>query len=379
MLSDADQLRRRIDAGASDADLGPRQLGPAGERASRALLPIEWPSGLEPTPVPLAVEPAIDDPLPRADVLVVTWTAAEWRALADVLTPGVDGPRRWYRYARGFESYLPTIRGGAPARLSRRLGAYHPTRIGTRTVLCFKSELHLNQDGVRTGDGTATLPVADLVRQLIAEVQPKLVITTGTCGATFPDHELGDVLVTRGAAFRLEQEFRNEPYARQAYRSPQRLRRKHLTKAREIMAEFAAHLDEPDFAPPTPRYGWQGDLLPGPHNTPDLKIDGDDLPEFHPILSADWFLFGTTTNGLEHDGCGVEMGDAVFGLVCDELGDAAPRWLVVRNLSNPAIDGRLPRGPNADVQGLWSGFYYDTYGYWTSVNSSIACWALIAP
>ena len=54
-------------------------------------------------------------------------------------------------------------------------------------------------------------------------------------------------------------------------------------------------------------------------------------------------------------------------------------WLVVRNLSNPAIDGRLPRGPNADIQGLWSGFYYDTYGYWTSVNSSIACWALLAP
>ena len=114
-------------------------------------------------------------------------------------------------------------------------------------MLCFKSELHLNQDGVRTGDGTATLPVADLVRQLIAEVQPKLVITTGTCGATFPDHELGDVLVTRGAAFRLEQEFRNEPYARQAYRSPQRLRRKHLTKARGLMAALAAHLDEPDF------------------------------------------------------------------------------------------------------------------------------------
>ena len=48
------------------------------------------------------------------------------------------------------------------------------------------------------------------------------------------------------------------------------------------------------------------------------------MPEFHPILSADWFLFGTTTNGLEHDGCGVEMGDAVFGMVCDELGDGAP-------------------------------------------------------
>ena len=268
MLNDADQLRRRIDAGASDADLGPRQLGPAGERASRALLPIEWPAGLEPTPVPLAVEPAIDDPLPEP---TRSWSpgprpsGGRWPTCS---RPGSTVPVVGTATPASFESYLPTIRGGAPARISRRLGAYHPTRIGTRTVLCFKSELHLNQDGVRTGDGTATLPVADLVRQLIAEVRPKLVITTGTCGATFPDHELGDVLVTRGAAFRLEQEFRNEPYARQAYRSPQRLRRKHLTKAREIMAEFAAHLDEPDFAPPTPRYGWQGDLLPGPAQHP---------------------------------------------------------------------------------------------------------------
>jgi hypothetical protein len=103
------------------------------------------------------------------------------------------------------------------------------------------------------------------------------------------------------------------------------------------------------------------------------------MPDFQPILSADWFLFGTTTNGLENEGCGVEMGDAVIGMVCEEMGEDAPSWLVVRNLSNPAIDGRLPRGPNADVQGLWSGFYYDTYGYWTSVNSAVACWALLAP
>ena len=379
MLSDTNQLRRRIDAGGTADDVGPRQLGLAAARAPRAALPIEWPAGLEPVATPLAVEPALDDPLPTADALVITWTAAEWRALADVLTPGVDGPQRWYRYARGFESYLPMIRAGAPARFARRLGAYHPTRIGSRNVLCFKSELHLNQDGVRTGDGTATLPVADLMRQLIAEVRPKLVVTTGTCGATFPDHQLGDVVVTRGAAFRLEQEFRNEPYARAAYQSSHRLKRKHLTDAREIMGTFADRLDEPDFGPPTPRYGWTGDLLPGPTNQPDMKIDGDNMARSHPILSADWFLFGTTTNGLEADGCGVEMGDAVIGMVCEELGDDAPDWLVVRNLSNPAIDGRLPRGPIADVQGLWSGFYYDTYGYWTSVNGSIACWAFVAP
>ena len=170
---------------------------------------------------------------------------------------------------------------------------------------------------------------------------------------TFPDHELGDVLVTRGAAFRLAPEFRNEPYARQAYRSPRRLRRKHLAEARGLMAALAAHLDEPDFGPPTTRYGWEGDLLPGPHNTPDLKIDGDDVPEFHPILSADWFLFGTTTNGLEHDGCGVEMGDAVFGMVCDELGDGRRAgWSSATCRTRPSTGGcRTVPTPTSKVCG----------------------------
>ncbi|HEX2063411.1 MAG TPA: hypothetical protein VHE80_03210, partial [Acidimicrobiales bacterium] len=263
-----DYLRRRIDTGATAEDLDGRQLGAAAARAPRAFLPIGWPAGLEPEAAPLAVEPDRDDPLPRADAVVITWTAAEWRALADVLTPGVDGPRRWYRYARNFEWYLPKIRRGAPARSSGRLGVYHPARIASRTVLCFKSELHLNQDGIPTGHRTATLPVADLLRQVIAEARPKLVITTGTCGATFPAHELGDVVVTRAAAFRLGAEFANEPFAEAAFRSEQRIRRKHLSTARQLMRALADNLVEPDFGPPTPRYAWTGDLLPGPRNSP---------------------------------------------------------------------------------------------------------------
>ena len=60
-----------------------------------------------------------------------------------------------------------------------------------------KSELHLNQDGKKTGDGTATLPVKDLFKQIIGEAKPKVFLTIGTAGAVFDDFELGDVVVTR--------------------------------------------------------------------------------------------------------------------------------------------------------------------------------------
>jgi hypothetical protein len=49
--------------------------------------------------------------------------------------------------------------------------------------LCIKSELHLNQDLIKTGDGTATLPVKDFFQQIIAEVLP--------AGVSFPSNDLG--------------------------------------------------------------------------------------------------------------------------------------------------------------------------------------------
>jgi nucleoside phosphorylase len=244
-------------------------------------------------------------------------------------------------------------------------------------VLCVKSELHLNQDGVRTGDGTATLPVAELLRQIIGEVKPQLVITVGTCGATFPTHGLGDVVITRGATFLLSEEFAGEPFASRAYRAELAVPRRRLTAARRLIRTFADRLTEPAFAPPSIDYPWDGPPLAGLTHAPMMRIDGDDFEAYHPILSTDSFIFGTTGNGLERAGCGVEMGDAVLGMVADELGAAAPPWLVVRNLSNPAINAALPLEP-VDMQAFWSHWYYVTYGYWTSVGSAIATWAMIA-
>jgi hypothetical protein len=372
-----DVARRIIDFGLTPEDIGPRLHGGPVRAEPRRFLGISWRDGLAPTPTELAVEPAPSDPLPRADYLVITWTAAEMEGLADVLTPGVNPRTRWYRYDRGFEALLPTIRNGAPARMARRLGSYYPTRIGNRKVLCFKSELHLNQDGVRTGPGTATLPVADLIRSLIAEVRPRLVITVGTAGATFPDHELGDVVVTRSARFRMSQEFRAEPFATAQYQCDFRIPTRHLATATRLMGALSDNLREPDFGPPTTAYDFPGQLLAGHVNNPDIKVDGRDFPAFHPMLTTDSFEFGNSVNGLEQLGCGVEMGDAVFGLVAEELGDAAPRWLVVRNMSDPQINGGLPTEP-VDMQAHWAVWYYETYGYWTSVNSAIVTWAMIA-
>ena len=84
------------------------------------------------------------------------------------------------------------------------------------------------------------------------------------------------------------------------------------------------------------------------------------------------------------------MGDAVLGLVIQQIAKPAetppwvlsaeiavakkpPLWLVIRNASDPQIDARLP--PKEQIKEAAD--IYMKYGYWTSVNSAIACWALI--
>jgi len=359
---------------------------------------LTYPGGLSPQPQAISPKPGINDPLPQADILVVTWTVAEQNALCDIMTPGISR-HGWYRYRRNFESHFDKLirQGDAtkkpPSRVNNRLGSWYPVQIGSKKVICFKSELHLNQDGISlTPDGQpttentgyATLPVKDLFEQLIAECKPSLVITVGTAGAVYRDHGIGDVVVTRGAKFRLQDEFRKEPYngydiEGAQYTCDWDVPTAYFDTAMEMMSSFKANLQEPVFALPTKRF--QTD--PGPitpwENNGRIHLDGTGaLPPFHPIVTTDFFEFGTSANNMEAVGSAMEMGDAVLALVCEQL-ENAPKWLVIRNLSDPQINADLPIKPSLlNMQTHWAVWYYEKFGYWTSINSALTTWAVIA-
>ena len=56
-------------------------------------------------------------------------------------------------------------------------------------------------------------------------------------------------------------------------------------------------------------------------NEPQIRLDdGHVMPAFHPILTTDYFEYGTTANRLDHEGAAVEMGDAALGLACSDVG-----------------------------------------------------------
>jgi hypothetical protein len=321
------------------------------EIARKNLEPIPWPSGLKPTPKAAATTPDPTRPLPNCDVLVVTWTAAEARALADILTPGFPSTN-WYQYAHLFDTYLPNIRPGAPALDSKRLGSFFPTAIGKHRVLCFKSELHMSQDGPK-------LPVRSLWKQIIEETGARFVITTGTAGAIGRGVKLGDVVLSRRVRFDCQKSFRQDAFSSQSFSSTTSIPTRYLSLAQEKLFRVNAK------------------QLPEGDQTPSLIDNPSKLVPDDTVVTTDFFAFDTANNEYELQGLGaaVEMGDAVLGLVCaNDLNGSAPDWLAIRNASDPQISAEL-----APIeQRKQAAQIYEKFGYWTTVGSAIASWAVIA-
>jgi nucleoside phosphorylase len=127
-------------------------------------------------------------------------------------------------------------------------------------------------------------------------------------------------------------------------------------------------VEEYDVLPPTAHY---------PAGTT-IRAQAPRGPQIHllpgtPILTTDFFEYGTTTNGLDREGCCVEMDDAVIAMACEQFKPNL-RYGFLRNVSDPVVNGNLPR----ELQTAWAVVTYQMKGLYTSYNSAIGTWAMIA-
>jgi hypothetical protein len=316
--------------------------------------PVPWPKGLAPS---TGDKPSVRSggPLPRADVLVVTWTVDEGHALSCVLTPGKDSRNDYLSYTHNFAAFAQRMSKRSPAVMAKRLGAFWTTTIGKKKVVIFKSDSHLSQDTSKSlSKVDKSLPNADVWLQIIREVQPKLVITTGTAGGIGSECEVGDVVVSPVVRFDCKKWLKGEPFHDASYTAA-RSNAKHFAQARSLFKANAAQLPKTNTRPPK-------------------IIQSKDVASS--VLTTDFFGFDTSNNyyGLQGLGAVSEMGDAVLGLVASELGEKSPRWVAVRNVSDPQIKSE---GTISDQANL-AGQIYKGFGRWSSVCSAIVCWALIA-
>ena len=312
---------------------------------------IPWPKSLAPKSDSVARKGA-GGALPKADVLIVTWTVDEGHALSRVLTPGKDSRNDYVPYRHNFAKISKKMRKGCPALQAGRLGAYWTMSIAGKKVVIFKSDSHLSQDLKRAPTPGQTLPNEDLWRQIIAEVNPTLVITTGTAGGIGTQCEVGDVVVSRIVRFDCQNWLKKEPFATAVFRDGA-VKTKYFAKARML---FKAN---------------SGQLPPDNSRPPRILVATKDDQA---VLTTDFFGFDTSDDHWKLQGSGSvsEMGDAVLGRVSAAM--PGLHWVAVRNVSDPQIKAEGTRKDQAKVAAQ----IYKGFGRWSSVCSAIACWALIA-
>lgn len=312
----------------------------ASPRLTRQLPALEFPHGT--APVVVQTNHAPGDPLPKADVLIVTYTMAEAMALADILTPGLQS-KDWTLYKNGWPAIKKLIEGDrAPSLFSKAAGAWALITIGTVRVIVMKSDLHPATDG-------PNLPVATAWKQWVEQAQPKLVITTGTAGAVQGTTQLGDVVVTGNVKWDCKTRFKDAKFAGQAYTSAAAIDPATFTQATAFLQQTAAS-------------------LPNLTRAPKIWLDGTD-----PVtcVSTDYFAFDDVadTFGLRaYDPTArvVEMDDAAAAYA---IGDTVP-WLSIRNASDPQMNGASERSEAKQAAQI-----YTHWGQVTSWGSVVTCWA----
>jgi hypothetical protein len=315
---------------------------------------IPWPKNLEPKTDP-KVRTGKGGRLPDADVLVVTWTVDEGHALSRVLTPGKDSRNDYRSYTHNFSTISKKMRKGCPALQAKRLGAYWTAKIGDKKIVVFKSDSHLSQDTKTLPKKGGTLPNEDVWKQIIEEVNPQLVITTGTAGGIGKQFEVGDVVVSPIVRFDCQKWLKSKPYLGAHYQDSAP-KPTYFAKAKTLFKANADQLPKDNKRPP--------------------KIVRVPLGALSSsVVTTDFFGFDTSNNyyKLWHQGDVSEMGDAILGLVISRM-ETKPRWVAVRNVSDPQIKAV---GSIRD-QGQVAAQIYKGFGRWSSVCSAIVCWALIA-
>jgi hypothetical protein len=346
--SDTENFQREIIDFDSESPAGREFLAFTTATGLSRFTDIPWPKKLAPSGDKIARK-ANGGRLPKGDVLVVTWTVDEGHALSRVLTAGKDSRNDWRPYTRNYAAISKKMRAGCPARQLKRLGTCWTGKIGSTTIVLFKSDSHMSQDGPE-------LPNVDVWAQIINEVEPKLVITTGTAGGIGKQFEVGDVVVSPVVRFDCTAKFKKKPF-HDAHYSNSAPNKKYFSTAKRLFKANAGQLPKDNTRPPKI-------VIAAPNSLRDC------------VVTTDFFGFDTSDDHYHLQGLGdvSEMGDAILGLVAEQMADKAPRWVAVRNVSDPQIKAQ---GSIRDQAAL-AATIYKGFGRWSSVCSAIVCWALIA-
>ena len=355
---------------------------------------INWPTGLRPEVTAFgayhAGQKIMDAVEADIDVMIVLYTDQETSALLEIFTGNnAWSPARraqWCGYGHNFAQFKSSIAGiGGDTGLREGLfGYFSAVRIGNKTVALFKSELHPKQNGPK-------LPFIPVMQQLITELKPSLVITTGTAGAIGGSINCGDVVINSSARFHIRGQYPNFPAIQPMSENKTEIANTVAINTQYI--EYAAanltKLSLPGLSQCYAKlqalggYGFvKKNSIPNAiYLTGKNPVPGQQMA----TVSADYLTVDDTHNseGLQPLGNMNETDDAFLFYAIDNITTARPKFLSIRNASEPQISappfppGTQPGTIIDKLKGI-AGSIYGIYQYCTTLNSAFACWGVIA-
>ena len=349
---------------------------------------IDWPAGLVPTPQALGTYTAgekITTALEvQADVLIILYTEDETSALLDVFTGNnawtAARKREWCGYGHNFDQFKPIIEGidGDTALEDGIFGYLSSVKIGSKNVVLFKSELHPKQNGNK-------LPFVPVIQQLVTELHPSLVLSTGTAGAIGSHLKCGDVAITTSARFHVRNTYPTYPEI-DTLSSDQGQLTNNVALNTTYLDYAAANLTSLSLPGLTACYDRLQSLsgygfVQKPVASPAIYVTGSNPvpgPQPMDIVSADYLTVDDSTDleGLQTLGVLNDTDDAFAFFAIEQAAGVEPGWVSVRNASEPQIVA--PAGSSQDTIQSLAGTIYGIYQYCTTLNSAFACWGIVA-
>ncbi len=350
---------------------------------------IEWSAiGREaPTHVDLG-SPSKDDPLPKADIVVMTWTSAEWSALDHVF---LNSDKERYRTSTSFRKDWHWRANKQYVKGAYYLwGYYRMVKIKSAggieyDVLLYKSNAHLSHPPFCEG-------LMEMVKLIIDEAKPDRLYTIGTAGGPSLSEKLGDAVITNAGHISIK---KSENKTCQidgvdvackdwfpSFDLASKVEEKLLFKLGSIVTEdeleymLCRTIHDPHKGDPA----WEGavtvaDLINEAIDPANLNAPKGLNKQGVPLLTTDYYYIAHGDDSVQYSA--LEMDDAVVGLVA---GRCKTDYVFVRNISDPLVPDKTKDGKPIDdhLRDGWSGQIYENFGLYTSMNGALLTWATIA-
>jgi len=360
------------------------------------LPPVVWPQNLAPVAQAFGGYPAgtpITGPADvAADFLIILYTEYEISAFLEVFTGDSSWtPARqktWCPYAHNFAKFKGSIQGidDNDALKSGYFGYLSLMTIGGTNVVLYKTELHPKANG-------PDLPFIPVIAQLIGELGPKLVISTGTAGGIGSVVNCGDVVITDAARLHVKMNYPSFPQINTLSNAHTQ-----LASAANISDTYVQYATAnftktslPGLVQCYQKIGNRSGYSFLRENTaaPTIYLKGANSvpgPEPMDVVTADYLTVddNNDSEGLQALGIMNETDDAFAFYAIGTLPTAQqPQWVSIRNASEPqVVVPAFPAGtsPTAIIDKLKgvAGAIYGVYQYCTTLNSALACWAVVA-